>query len=347
MIERLLRWFGRGGLTALLLGRQGVFSLRENWGIAALSVVLAASLWVYVTDKNDAERTARVPGAVSVECVNVPAAKAVSSPCSDQSVVVRVRAPDSVLKDLTSVDFTATADLSAVTSDTDTVRVIVDPKEARVDIIEVSPAEFTVHLENLTSRSVPVRTRLIGAPLRGFEVATATLEPEEAVVSGPQSLVDRVAAAEADLDLTGVRTDFAQTLLLHARDDQGGDIKNVTVDPESAVLNVELRQLDFSAPFIVEPTITGSPAPGFIVTGLQIEPPFVVITGPAEIFQGLDPTQGIATDPISIDGASADVVRPATLRLPQGARVEQPAVTVRVIITRSGTASPTSATVPP
>lgn len=347
MIERFLRWFGRGGLTALLLGRQGVFSLGENWGIAALSVVLAASLWVYVTDKNDAERTARVPGAVSVECVNVPAAKAVSSPCSDQTVVVRVRAPDSVLKDLTSLDFTATADLSAVTSDTDTVRVIVDPKGARVDIIEVSPAEFTVHLENLTSRSVPVRTRLVGPLPRGFEVAATTLEPAEAVVSGPQSLVNRVAAVEADLNLTGVHANFSQTLLLYARDDQGADMKSVTADPESARVSIELRQLEFSAPFIVVPTITGSPAPGFVVAGLQIEPPFVVITGPSDVFQGLNPTQGIATEPISIDGASADVVRPLTLRLPLGSRVEQPSVTVRVIISRVGTASPTSATVLP
>jgi YbbR domain-containing protein len=347
MIERSFRWLGHGGLTAFLLGRQAVFSLRENWGIAALSIVLATSLWVYVTDKNDTERTARVPGAVAVECVNVPAAKAVAPPCSDQTVVVRVRAPDSVLNDLTSLDFTATADLSNVTSDTETVRVVVDPKEARVDIVEVSPVEITIHLEDLAQRSVPVRTRLIGAPLRGFEIATTTLEPEEAVVSGPQSLVDRVAAVEADVDLTGVRTDFTQTLLLQARDDQGGDIKNVTVDPESAAVTVELRQLEFSAPFIVVPMITGSPAPGFVVAGLQIEPPFVVITGAADIFQGLDPTQGIATDPISIDGASADVVRPATLRLPQGGRVEQPAVTVRVIITHAGTASPASATVPP
>lgn len=346
MIQRFFRWLGRGGLTALLLGRQGLFSLRESWGIAALSVVLAASLWVYVTDQDDAERTASV-GAISVQCVNVPPAKAILSPCSDQTVVVRVRAPDSVLNDLTSLDFTATADLSAVTADTATVRVLVDPKEARVEIIAVSPAEFTVHLENLTTRSVPVRTRLIGAPLRGFEIAATTLEPEETLVSGPQSLVERVAAVEADIDLTGVHANFSQLLLLTARDDQGADIQSVTASPESASVSIELRQLEFSAPFIVVPSITGSPAPGFVVVGLQIEPPFVVITGPSDVFQGLNPTTGIATEPISIDGASADVVRTLTLRLPQGARVEQPSVTARVIISRVGTASPTPGGVSP
>ena len=342
MIERSVRWLRDGGLTAALLGRQAVFSLGQNWGIALLAVILAASLWVYVTDKNDTERTARVPGAVPIECVNVPSGKAVSSSCSDQKVVVRVRAPDSVFDDLTALDFAATADLSDVEGDVATVRVTVDPKEPRVDIVDVLPAEITINLEELTSSSVPVRTRLVGAPPRGFEIAAITLEPAEAVVSGPQSLVARVAAVEADLDLTGVRTNFSQTLLLAGRDDQGADIKNVTIDPESVRVSVELRQLEFSAPFIVVPSLAGSPAPGFVATGLQVDPPFVVVTGPADVFQGLDSTQGITTEPISIDGATTDVIRPLTLRLPDGAQVEQPVITVRIIIMGAGTP-----TVPP
>ncbi len=346
MIERLFRWLGNGGLTAWLLGRQAVVSLRDNWGIAALAAVLAISLWVYVTDKSDTERTARVPGAVHVECVNVPPGKAVSPPCTDQIVTVRVRGPDSVLNDLTALDFRATADLSDVTSDTANVRVVVDPSEARVDIIDVSPAEILVHLENLTSRTVALRARLVGPPPAGFEVATTTLEPAEAVVSGPQSLIEQVAAVEADLDLTAVHTNFQQTLLLHARDDQGGDMKNVTVDPESARVSVELRQLELSAAFVVQPTITGSPAPGFVASGLQIDPPFVIVTGAADVFQLLNPIAGVATEAISIDGASADVVRTVALRLPEGASVQQSRVTVRVIVTplRIGTAVPT---VPP
>ncbi len=340
MIDRIVHWLGQSGLAAALLGKQAAVSLRQNWGIAALSLALAVSLWVYVTDQNDSERTARVPGSVPVECVNVPASKAVSPPCTDQTVIVRVRAPDSAIDELTSGDFTATADLTNVEGDTGTVRVAVDPLEPDVTVIDVSPAEITIRLEELTSRSVPIRTRLVGPPPRGFEVAGTTLEPEEAVVSGPASLVARVAAVEADLNLTGVNASFTQTLLLTARDDQGADLKNLTVDPESVQVAVEMRQLEFSATFIVEPVITGSPAQGYVATGLAIEPQFVTITGTADVFQTLDPTAGIQTEPISIDRATADVVRPATLRVPEGARVEFPTVTVRVFISQAATAAP-------
>ncbi len=346
MIARVVRSLGRGGLTAAILGKQAVFSLRENWGLAALSVVLATSLWVYVTGQSDSDRTARLPGVIPVDCVNVPSGKAISPPCSDQAVVVRVRAPDSAFDDLTALDFTATVDLSNVTTDRATVRVTVDPQESRVEIVEVSPSEITISLEDLTSRTVPVRTRLVGAPPRGFEVTATTLEPSEALVSGPRSLVTRVAAVEADLNLTDVRTDFEQTLLLVARDDQGADIKNVAVEPESVRVSVDLQQLEFSAPFVVIPSITGSPAPGFIAAGLQIEPPFVVISGPADVLQSLDPARVIATEPISIDGATADVVRTVALRLPDGARVEQSVVTVRVTISAVGAADPTAGASP-
>lgn len=346
MIDRIARWCTQSGLTAALLGRQAAVSVRQNWGIAALSLALAISLWVYVTDRNDNERTARVPGNIPVECVNVPASKAPSPPCTDQRIVVRVRASDSAIDELTADDFTATADLSAVEGDVGTVPVTVDPQESGVTVVDVSPAEITVRLEELTSRSVPIRTRLVGAPPLGYEVAATTLEPEEAVVSGPASLVARVAEVQADLNLTGVNASFTQTMLLAARDQQGADLKNIVVEPESVQVTVEIRQLEFTATFVVEPVITGSPAPGFIASGLVVEPLFVTITGSSDVFQALSPTEGVQTEPISIDQATADVVRPATLRLPEGARVASPTVTVRIFIAPAATAVPATSGAP-
>jgi YbbR domain-containing protein len=328
---------------AWLISRQVVTSLWQNWGIALLSVVLAVSLWVYVTNRQDTQQTGRIAGSVPVECVNVPADKAESPPCNDQSVTVRVRAPQSIFKDLTAADCRASADISAVSGADVLVPVRVECSQARVEVVDWSPAQIKVTLENVTSRTVAVRSQLVGAPPRGFQTQQIALQPQEVVVSGPESLVGRVASVDADLDLTGVRADLDQTVLLKARDEQGGDVRGVNVEPKSAQARITMLQLEFSAVFVVEPDISGTPAPGFRAAGVQIDPPFVTISGPAEVFQSLDPSKGIATEPISIDGASADVVRTVALRLPQGARVEQPGVTVRVIVTRATTATATPA----
>src|SRR3990172_6053144 len=153
-MQRALLRLRNGFVTAGLLVRQAVLSLRDNWGIGVLSVVLAVSLWVYVIDRENPEQTGRVPGTVPIEAVNVPADRAVVS-LTPNSVSVIVRAPESVFDRLTSEDFRATVDLSDVTTHEGIVQVVVDSAEPRSEVTEVSPSEVTVALEDVTSRTLP------------------------------------------------------------------------------------------------------------------------------------------------------------------------------------------------
>ena len=320
-------------ITAGLVIWQAVRSVRYNWGIAILSLALAGSLWVFVTDQDDPETTRRVPGSIPVECVNIPSGKAAAPPCLEtKSVTIRVRATESVLDDLRADDFTATADLAEATTDEVSVAVRIESNEARVDVIEVTPSQINVRLEDVTFRTVPVRTKLVGTPPRGFEAGELTVAPEAAIITGPQSLVARVQVVEADVNLTGVRTSFEQTLILQARDEQGGNVLGINIQPGNAVVTAEIEQLEFSSAFVVQPEIAGLPATGFSITAIEVQPPLVNVTGSASVFQTIDPIDGISTVPVSIDGASADVVRTVAIQLPQGATVDQEQVTVRVVI---------------
>lgn len=324
--------------TGLVLWRF-VISFRTNWGIAILSIALAVSLWVFVTDQDDPEVTGTVPGSIPVECVNIPLGKADAPPCIEtKSVTVRVSGPESIVNDLTAEDFRATADLSDATTDNVSVPVRIESTEPRVDVLEVSPSQVTVRLEDVTFRTVPVRTNLVGTPPRGFEVKQITASPEAAIITGPESLVNLVEAVEADLDLTGERISFDQTLLLQGRDDQGGNVLGINIEPGSAVISVEIEQLEFTSAFVVQPEITGIPATGFSVSAIEIEPPLVNVSGPAAVIQTIDPILGIATAPVSIDGANVDVVRTVTVQLPEGTTVDQRQVTVRVVITTTAAA---------
>ena len=86
--------------------------------------------------------------------------------------------------------------------------------------------------------------------------------------------------------------------------------------------------------------------PGF--PSIQVDPVFVTISGPTEVFAGIDPVAGITTEAIPIDGATDDVVAVKPLLLPDGARVDQPGVTVRIVIEPvEGTSSSGGATGPP
>jgi YbbR domain-containing protein len=194
---------------------------------------------------------------------------------------------------------------------------------------------------------VPVETNLIGTPPRGYDLQGTSAQPEAVVITGPQRLIDQVDVVEADVNLTGARTNFQETLLVHARDGNGGDIEGVNIEPESVVVRAEILQVQFSAPFVVRPDISGTPAQGYNASSITVSPALVVVTGPAEAFSSIDAVQGLLTEPVSIEAATADVVRTVALRLPPGVTVDEPAVTVRVVIAPGrGSASFTVAVTP-
>lgn len=329
-MDSMLRGLPGAVRTAWLITLQILRSFRNNWGMALLSLGLAFSLWVFVTDRENPDTTGGVPGTIAIEVVNVPANQAVFS-VSEDVVSVRARASESVFERLTAEDFRAVIDLSTVTTQRATVEVKVESREPRAEVVDVSPAEVLVILEDVTFAVVPVEVRLVGTPPRGFDVGEIAVQPGEAVVTGPESLVERVSGVEADANLTGLTTDFEQTLLLQARDEGGGNIEGVTVEPETAFVQVDITQQSFSAVFVVLPDVSGTPAAGFVVTAISVDPQFVAVSSTPEILQELNEI-GVVTEPVIIDEANDEVVRPVSLRLPEGAQVLQPTVTVRIRI---------------
>jgi YbbR domain-containing protein len=133
--------------------------------------------------------------------------------------------------------------------------------------------------------------------------------------------------------LTGLRTDFTDSVDLKPRDVRGGDISRVKVSPARAKVNVDIQQREFSQEVVVNPAIAGSPAPGYNVARINVEPRLVTVTGPLDVLQSIDAVKGISTEEISIADARADVVRLVQVALPPGARLQgSPAVKVTVSI---------------
>jgi YbbR domain-containing protein len=153
-------------------------------------------------------------------------------------------------------------------------------------------------------------------------------------ITGPESLVDLVDAAVAEVDLTGLSVDIdRESVPLDLRDARGGDISGVTAEPAITSVSVDLLQKEYSLAFVVSPTIRGEPATGYNVTGIAIDPRLVIISGPLDVLQSIDAVRGIATAEISIADSRGDVSRVVQLTLPDGARVQGSAdVSVRVSI---------------
>jgi YbbR domain-containing protein len=305
----------------VFIARGAVSSIAGNVSLAALALALALSLWLYVTDAENPTETQVFNSAVPLDFVNVPNDLAVAN-ASATTVRIRIEAPKNELDGLQVDDFEASVNLGGFERGTQNVAVDVTTPNRRIDIVEVTPSRIDVALEDLRTKEVPVRVSLVGSPQQGFEATDQQVEPDRVTVSGAESLVELVDSAVAEVSLTAQRVDLNdERVRLQPRDQRGGQIARVSVNPETARVDVTIEQTEFSLEFAVTPSITGQPAGGFNVGGVTADPRVVVVTGPLEVLQSIDALRGITTGEISIADARDDVIRAVPLNVPEGVTV--------------------------
>jgi YbbR domain-containing protein len=81
----------------------------------------------------------------------------------------------------------------------------------------------------------------------------------------------------------------------------------------------------------VVPVVQGTPAAGFAVAAVRVQPVSVMISGPRAVLEGVEQ---VMTEPLSVEGARDDVSEAVALALPEGVSVEGSA-SVRVTVTVS------------
>ena len=329
-----MEWLRRLPHALWFFGRGLATSIAGNISLVVLSAALALSLWLFVTDAENPTERQTFNSAVEIGFVNVPNGLAVAN-ASANTVRIEIEGPENDLRSLRPADFEAEANLGGFEQGKQTVAVSVVSKKSDVRVVSTTPQQIDVTLENLRTKDVPVRVELVGALEEGFAAGERTASPETATVSGPQSLVELVDEAVAEVGVTGRSADFTEDRVsLSPRDLRGGEISRVAVSPATASVDVTVEQSEFSQQFTVSPRISGNPAAGYNVTGITIDPPLVTVTGSLAVLQSIDPLAGIATSEISISDARSTVVQQADLRLPPDSGVlGSIQVTVTVTIT--------------
>lgn len=304
--------------------------VRETWSLALISLALATSIWIFVAEEQNPPRQETFPARIPVEPVNVAPGFAVASV---ESVQVTVRAPDNVLRRLSRESFKATVDLNGVRARESSAFVLVQtPTEREVEILRVEPAFVTVTLEPRIERTVPVHIRPQGSLRTGYQVTSTRVTPAEVIVSGPESVVQLADRAVAEVVLSGLQVSLRQTYPLLVETKEGGRLAGLTVEPASATVEITVSQQTFAQAVVVVPSIKGSPAPGYTVTLVQVEPVSLRVTGPIEAMQALQ--SGLSTQDVDITDAAGpqDLVRTVGLKLPEGLRPDQNQVIVKVRI---------------
>jgi YbbR domain-containing protein len=145
----------------------------------------------------------------------------------------------------------------------------------------------------LEYQNIPAELELTGEPPASVDVR----------IRGASSLLARLEPGEivAVLDLHGARPGQRLFHLLADQVRAPFGVEVTQVAPPILSLTLE-RSGRRRVPVV--PEIEGEPAPGFVVERVTADPPFVEVTGPES---RLDAVREATTEPVSVQGATADV----------------------------------------
>jgi diadenylate cyclase len=185
-------------------------ALVHNFGLKAVSVLLAIGLWFVVARDPIAEVEMRVP----IEFHNLPDNLEIDS-ASFTEAQIRVRGPERLIHRLQPTDARAEVDLRSIGSGAGestfdlTSRQIHVP--ADLEVVQIIPGQFHLSFDNRATRVVEIRPRITGSFATGMRLSQTIADPSYVMITGPRRRVDAVEAATTDpIDVSGsmTRTSF-------------------------------------------------------------------------------------------------------------------------------------------
>jgi YbbR domain-containing protein len=287
----------------------------RNWPLKLAAILLATLLYAGLIVSASAET---FPGRIPIQVLNQPGNAFIIGNLDDVTSI-RYLAIGTNRPAVTTASFTATIDLAGVPvaagSPPVSVPVIVratDP--GSIQVIDFSPSRIQVRLDPLVSKTVPVQVDHGTVP-DGLDVREPVVSQDSVTVSGPESSVVLVAAAEARVRIQPSGIDINQAVDLIAVDARGDVVPTVELQPSSVRVTIQIGSQLSTRALPVNPVVTGTPDPGVMVTGITAAPLLVTVEAESALLATL---VKIDTKPVSIAGGTADVVIDVPLNLPSG-----------------------------
>jgi YbbR domain-containing protein len=214
--------------------------------------------------------------------------------------------------------------------------VMVDPR--------VPPDCLRIDLQKTARREAPIAVQVEGRPARGFQAGEARPSVITATLDGPVPYLDHVVGVYAQVAISDARATITQTAPLLALDASGKVVNGLTLTPTAVLVTVPISQLEDFKELAVRVDWQGQPAPGYSVTGINVDPLTLLVTGSPDLIRNLPGF--VQTTPVDISNASQNVLRRVAPVLPSGVTlVDEQTVLVEVVIKPIQVSSTVSRTV--
>ena len=313
--------------------------LTSNLFLKVISLGIAVLIWLVVMNINDAEKTEGYP--VGVQLINTEVitenGKVFRVVEGTDLVNVRVRARKSVLDTLKASDFVLTADMRKDLQYNNMVGITVECKNKSINVAEqvtLSRRNVEVSIEDSATEQFQVHVRKHGQENEGLVVGG--LIPEQTIIkiTGPVSLVQRIAVVEAVVDVTGIPATTVRTCDLKIFDSAGGEIddtylnyigKTDGIDVTVSLLKTKTVPLKFA--------YSGTPAENYAVKDISYKPETIEIAGTETVLSSIVRWE-VPAEAVNVDGIDEELQLVVDLAnyLPSGVVLAKPEESTALVI---------------
>jgi YbbR domain-containing protein len=290
----------------------------RNFSTLLLSFVLAVVVWVSAVVNVDPNVRNQLGRQVTIELIGDDPGMRIMNDYP-RTVSLTLVAPQSVWNLLNSDPSTIQAwvDLSGLTEGEYNLPVKINIKHSLVQLIDQNPKEITIRREKIISRSIPVEIRVNGTPPLGYQADPVILDPAEVLVTGPESLVQRVQSLQGQIDITGAIESVTRLVGISALDESARVVNGISLNPSSITVTAPVRLLGGYRNVIVKVVTIGIVASGYRLTNYLVSPSSVIVfSSDPRLVEQLPGY--VETKPLDLSGADDDFEILLELDLPEG-----------------------------
>jgi YbbR domain-containing protein len=199
---------------------------------------------------------------------------------SDTISSVTLYAPRSIIDSISQNNLVATADIQELSSlNTVSINVVTNKYYDKIEQIVTSSDVVKLSVERKATKSLALSATTSGSLADGYVIGDVTTEQNMVRISGPESIVTRVASASVDVDVTGFTSNIGTDADIMLYDSEGNalDTSQVSMNIKTVRANVTIFETK-SVPITY--VVKGEPANGYMYTGeIESTPDTVLIAG--------------------------------------------------------------------
>ena len=273
--------------------RKTMKHLANNPGLKLLSLLFAVVIWLVVVNVADPEATKSF--SVPVEIVNkdiITEMGKVPNVVGDTDIAVfYIAGSRSYVEDMTSDDFSVTADLSQVDLSQEgeaklvPIEITAKKNERRIEIVRRT-VNMQITLEDRLEKKFVISGEATGTPAEGYAIGGVEVTPNLLKVSGPVSIVSKINRVGASINVDGVTSDVSDSVIPVLYDEDGSVISSDLLEMNQTAVTIR-AEIWATKSVPVQCMASGEPAAGYEFRKIECVPETVLVKGRASVLNGI------------------------------------------------------------